>query len=66
MILETLARRAYEIHRDRDVKRGRSHVKIPTWDELDEPARSRLIAEYWRARASYGVGRHQPREVRIE
>jgi len=64
--LEALARRVYELHRARDVRRGRSRAPIPTWDQLDEPARCRLITAYWRTRASYEVGRKQPREVRID
>lgn len=63
--LEALARRVHEFHRARDVRRGRSRVPIPTWDQLDEPTRSRLIAAYWRARSSYDAGRQLPREVRI-
>jgi hypothetical protein len=42
-----------------------SRAPIPTRDELDEPTRSRLIAAYWRARASYDAGRREAREVRI-
>jgi hypothetical protein len=30
-----------------------------------DPDLGRLIAAYWRARASYDVGRRLPREVRI-
>ena len=63
--LEQLARRVYELHRARDVKRGRSRTRIPNWDELPSPARS-LIAAYWRTRASYDAGRREPREVRID
>jgi hypothetical protein len=63
--LERCARRVYELHRARDVRRGRSRAPIPTWEQLDEAARSRLIAEYWRARSSYDAGRRLPREVRI-
>ena len=63
--LEALARRVYELHRERDLARGRNRARIPTWPELDEPTRSQLIATYWRARASYEVGRREPREVRI-
>ena len=63
--LEALARRVYELHRARDAQRGRSRVSIPTWDQLDEPTRSRLIAAYWRARSSYDVGRRPVREVQL-
>jgi hypothetical protein len=63
--LEVLARCVYELHRARDVQRGWSRVPILTWDQLDEPTRSRLIAAYWRARSSYDAGRQLPREVRI-
>lgn len=64
--LEQLARRVYELHRAGAVKRGRSRTRIPNWDELPEPARSSLIAAYWRTRASYDAGRREPREVRID
>src|SRR5215510_13083527 len=58
--------RRHELHRARDTKRRRSHEgRIPTWDELDEPARSALIAAYWRARSSYDAARQSPREVVI-
>lgn len=64
--LETCARRVYELHRARYARRRRSHEgRIPTWGELPEPARSHLIAAYWRARSSYDAGRRDPREVRI-
>jgi hypothetical protein len=63
--LGALAQRVYDLHRDRDVRRGRSRTRIPTWVELDEPTRSRLIATYWRARAQYDAGRSEPREVDI-
>jgi hypothetical protein len=65
--LELLARRVYALHRARDLQRKRrsSEGRIPTWDELDEPTRSRLIAAYWRTRSSYDAGRKLPREVRI-
>jgi hypothetical protein len=33
--LEALARRVHEFHRARDVRRDRSRVPIPTWDQLD-------------------------------
>lgn len=39
-------------------------MPIPTWEQLDEPTRSRLVAAHRRARASY-VGRKLLREVRI-
>jgi hypothetical protein len=61
--IEACARRVYELHRDRDVQRGRGRVKIPTRNELDEPTRSRLIAAYWRSASGYG--RAEAREVRI-
>jgi hypothetical protein len=64
--LERCARRVYELHRERDVRRGRGGAPIPTWGELDEPTRSRLIATYWRVRSSYDLGRREAREVRIE
>lgn len=64
--LEDCARRVYELHRARDTKRRRSHEgRIPTWDELPESARCRLIVTYWRVRSSYDIGRLIPREVRI-
>jgi len=63
--LETCARRVYELHRARDVARGRSRTRIPTWDELAESTRSALIAVYWRTRSSYDAGRRDPREVAI-
>jgi hypothetical protein len=64
--IERCARRVYELHRAGDLKRRRSSEGgIPTWDELPEPERSRIIAAYWRARASYDVGRREPREVAI-
>ena len=63
--LEALARHVYELYRARDVRRGRSRVPIPTWDQLDEPTRSQLIVAYWRARSSYDAGRQLPHEVRI-
>lgn len=64
--IEACARRVYELHRARDAKRGRSREgRIPAWDELSEPTRSRLIASYWRARSSYEGGRREPREVRV-
>lgn len=63
--LEVCARRIYELGRERDVRRGRSRARIPTWDDLPEDERSRLIAAYWRARAQYDAGRREPREVRI-
>jgi hypothetical protein len=44
--LETCARHVYELHRARDIALGRSREPIPTWGELDEPTRSRLIAAY--------------------
>lgn len=53
--IEALARRVYELHR--------CH---PPWDALPEATRSRLIAAYWRTRASYEQGRREPREVRIQ
>ena len=65
MTLEVCARRVYELHRARDVRCGRSRAPIPTWDQLDEPTRSQLIAAYWRARSSYDAGRREVREVRI-
>jgi hypothetical protein len=64
--IERCARRVYELHRAGDLKRRRSSERrIPTWDELPEPERSRMIAAYWRARSSYDVGRREPREVAI-
>lgn len=63
--LETCARRVYELHRALDVRRGRSRAPIPTWDQLDESTRGRLVAAYQRTRASYDAGRRPPREVRI-
>lgn len=66
MNLESLARRVYELHRARDVSRGRCRGPVPTWDQLPEPTRSRLIAAYWRTRSSYDAGRRPPRETRIE
>jgi hypothetical protein len=65
--LEACARGVYELHLARDLRRKRrsSEGQIPTWDELDEPTRSRLIATYWRARSSYDAGRRPVREVRI-
>jgi hypothetical protein len=56
----------YELDRASDVRRGRSRVRIPTWDQLDEPTRSRLIAAYWRVRSSYDAGRTLPRELPIK
>jgi len=63
--LEAYARRVYELHRAQDLQRKRrsSEGRIPTWEELDEPTRTQLIAAYWRARASYEVGRRPVREV---
>lgn len=64
--IEACARRVYELHRAKDARRRRSHEgPIPTWDELPEPARSQLIAAYWRARSSYDAGRADPHEVPI-
>lgn len=64
--LEACARRVYELHRAGAAKHRRSHEgRIPTWDELPEPKRSRLIAAYWRVRWSYDAGRRPPREVRV-
>jgi hypothetical protein len=64
--IERCARRVYEFHRAGDLKRRRSRDgRIPTWDELPEPERCRLIAAYWRSRSSYDVGRREPREVAI-
>jgi len=65
LTLEVCARRVYELHRARDVQRGRSRAPIPTWGQLDEPTRSQMIAAYWRAQSSYDVGRREVREVRI-
>lgn len=53
--LAACARRVYELHRGQ-----------PAWDTLPEPARSALIARYWRTRAQYEAGRREVREVRIE
>jgi len=64
--IEDCARRVYELARAGDTTRRRSSEgRIPTWDELPEAARSRLIVAYWRVRSSYDVGRQLPREVRI-
>ena len=64
--IERCARRVYELHRAGDLKRRRSREgRIPTWDDLPEPERSRRIAAYWRARSSYDAGRREPREVEI-
>ncbi len=66
MNLEHCARRVYELHRACDTKRRRSHEgRIPTWDELSEPERCRLIVGYWRTRSSYDAGRREPCEVKI-
>jgi len=50
-VIEDCARRVYELHRARDLRRKRrsNEGRIPTWGELDEPTRSQMIAEYWRA-----------------
>ena len=49
-----LARAIYGIHRAADVKRGRSRVRLATWEQLspDEQAQRmsaarRLVAIYW-------------------
>jgi hypothetical protein len=64
--LEACARRVYELHRAREVRRGRSRAPIPTWHQLDESTRCRLIAAYWRARSQYDAGRGSPREIKLE
>lgn len=66
--LEFCARRVYALQRAAGLKRRRRphEGRIPAWDELPEPVRSRLIADYWRVRASYDVGRREPSEVRIQ
>jgi hypothetical protein len=56
----------HELHRERDVRRGRSRVPIPTWDELDESTRSQLIVSYRNARAQYDAGQRDPSEVKLD
>jgi hypothetical protein len=62
--LEALARRVYELHQARDVKRGGGRVL--SWYELPEAERSELIAGTWRVLVAYEADRPMPREVRIE
>jgi hypothetical protein len=61
-----LARRVYELHRERDVRRGRSRTPIPGWEQLPPADRSRLTAEYARVRSTYDYVRREPNESRID
>lgn len=60
-----LARRVYELHRAKDVKRGRSRVPIPTWEQLTEEQRDALVTGYARTRRAYDRGRRLPRETKL-
>lgn len=64
--IETCARRVYELQREQDLKRQRSGAgRIPTWDELPESERCRLIVAYWRVHSQYETGRSEPTESKI-
>lgn len=52
-----LARRAYDLHRAQEIKRGRREGPVPTWDELPQAERDRFADNMRRCFAQYEAGR---------
>lgn len=52
-----LARRAYDLHRAQEIKRGRREGPIPTWDQLPQDQRDRFADNMQRCFAQYEAGR---------